>query len=299
MDAARRNDSPRVRALIDAGAKGTAKQLVDAARASEANVVAALIESGAKGTRGQLETSARMGETSLVAVLIESGAKGTRPQMLEAARANEPPVVCALARSGVDIDAVLFDAALHGEAEAIPVLIECGADPNAADRHGSVPLYAAAALRGRRRVKVDAIRRLLGAGADPNVSGNGFEPILHSVVKSVGWGYAPSPVEHIGVLLEGGADPDARDHNGTTALHAVVSAHLLDRAEEPDPSPYAAAIAALLAGGAPVTARDRFGRTPLECASGVRGQADPAVLAALRGSINDRLRAAHRVTRRR
>ena len=152
MEAARRNDSPRARALIDARAKGTAKQLVDAARASEANVVAALIESGAKGTCGQLETSARMGETSLVAVLIESGAKGTRPQMLEAARANEPPVVCALARSGVDIDAVLFDAALHGEAEAIPVLIECGADPNAADRHGSVPLYAAAAQvrEGRR-----------------------------------------------------------------------------------------------------------------------------------------------------
>ncbi|MYE81554.1 MAG: ankyrin repeat domain-containing protein [Gammaproteobacteria bacterium] len=299
MEAARRNDRRRVRALIEAGAKGTAKQLMDAARAAETNVVAALIESGAKGTRSQLETAARMRELAVVTALIQSGAKGTRPQTLEAASRNEPAVVDALARSGVDLDAVLFEAALHGEAEAIPVLIECGADPNAPDRNGSVPLYAAAALRGRRRVKVDAIRRLREAGADPDDSGNGFEPILHSVAKSVGWGYAPSPVEHIGVLLEAGADPDARDHNGTTALHAVVSAYVHDRAEERDPAPYAAAIAALLAGGASPNARDSFGRTPLECATGNPRRADPAVLAALGKSAADRLRAPYRATRRR
>ncbi|MDE0453572.1 MAG: hypothetical protein OXI90_17630 [Gammaproteobacteria bacterium] len=280
VEAARGNDASRVRALIESGAKGTAKQLIDAARADETNVVAALIESGAKGTRTQLEAAARSGETSVVAALIESGAKGTKPQMLEAACTNQTAVVSALAQSGVDINAVLFDAALHGEAGAIPVLVECGADPNATNRNGSPPLYATV-LRGRRHVKVDAIRRLLEAGADPNASGNGFEPILHSVVKGVGSGYAPSQVEHIGVLLEGGADPDARDHNGKTALHTVVSAHLFDRAEERDLAPYTAAIKALLAGGATATARDTFGRTPLEWATERRGRADPAVLAAL------------------
>ncbi|MFC0503559.1 ankyrin repeat domain-containing protein [Micromonospora costi] len=99
----------------------------------------------------------------------------------------------------------LMDAVLRGDAAAAGALLRLGADPDAADRDGTTPLYRAS-VHGA----VDLVRLLLAAGAAPDTeSGHGQEGT--PLCAAAAWGH--TDVVH--VLLAHGADPNLREDRGT------------------------------------------------------------------------------------
>jgi len=130
-------------------------------------------------------------------------------------------------------------------AEAIQLLIQAGADPNAASTAESqgLPLCFAAAWG-----LTEAVEALLEGGANPNLredDGEGQSPLV--------WAAQNNHVETARVLLRAGADPNL-DVYGRTALHvACVHGHL-DFVRE------------LLAAGAAPLAKDSGGQRPIDIA---------------------------------
>lgn len=90
--------------------------------------------------------------------------------------------------------------------EVIRLLVERGADPNAADKRGWTALHFAA-----RDQKAEAARALLDAGAevDPRDS-DGATPLWRAVMSG-------SSAEVVRLLLEAGADPEAQDKSGSSS----------------------------------------------------------------------------------
>jgi ankyrin repeat protein len=115
----------------------------------------------------------------------------------------------------------LMWAARSGAVDAMTVLIDAGADPNARDRrNGWTPLLHAIHKR-----HVDAARLLLERGADPNQRTQSFTPLLMA---------APDPdPEFVKLLLSYGADPSARGNGGSTALSEAVSGGALSDIDRP------------------------------------------------------------------
>ena len=107
----------------------------------------------------------------------------------------------------------LMAAAIFADAEAVKVLLGAGADPSLADPNGFTALHNAAAARGDRGAA--AIRLLLEAGADVNCASQ--------------WGTTPlgaaMAVGNAGVaaeLLRRGADMHAEDYLSTPLAQAVL-----------------------------------------------------------------------------
>jgi ankyrin repeat protein len=144
-----------------------------------------------------------------------------------------------LLRAGVPVDirdedgrTPLHDAAQFGGAGFVPLLLENGADPNAACAAlESTPLHWAGP---------DSAQLLLKAGAAPNARTLQGHTPLH---------YARTAAK-VAVLLQGGADALACANGRESTLH-----HPLD----------ADAIRLLVAAGANPDAQDDGGRTPLMC----------------------------------
>jgi uncharacterized protein len=91
-------------------------------------------------------------------------------------------------------------------AEAVGVLLEAGADPDArAEKPAVRPLHSAAAVGN-----TEAIRLLLQAGADPNARQDGGLTPLHAAA-------ALDDQESAALLLRYGADPALRDDEGADA----------------------------------------------------------------------------------
>ncbi len=140
---------------------------------------------------------------------------------------------------------------------------------------GDTPLHLAAA--GHR---VELVRALLTAGADPNVAGShrGGRP-LHYAADGVVTEpeYDPhAQVATIGCLLEAGADLRAQDKNGATPLHRAVRTRS------------AGAVECLLNAGAEPLARNHSGSTAFHLAvqnTGRGGSGDPVAIAAQRSII--------------
>jgi len=121
-------------------------------------------------------------------------------------------------------------------AEVIGFLVERGADANATNAAGDTPLKLAI----RRGLGLEAVRRLLAAGASP--AGLEHEAAIDRHGEEVAV---------LEALLDAGARADARDSLGDTPLHAAAKYG----------SP--ATVRALLARGAEVDAANRQGETPL------------------------------------
>ena len=138
-------------------------------------------------------------------------------------------------------DAVVADAAMRGDREAVRTLLRDGADVNAAQGDGMTALHWSA-LNG----DLEMINVLLpaGASADPLTRVGRYTP-LH-LASSRGHGAV------VGRLLDAGSKPAAVTATGVQAIHLAAQAG--------DP----AAVRALVGRGADVNARDQtHGRTPL------------------------------------
>jgi ankyrin repeat protein len=129
----------------------------------------------------------------------------------------------------------LVAAAAEGDTERVAALLRAGADPNAADRDGTTPLYQAA-VQGDREV----VGLLLEAGADPNAESLGETDGL-PLCAAACWGFT----DVVRALLAHGADPNRKEDAGTpteaTALawagaggHGEVVGVLLQAGADPN-----------------------------------------------------------------
>ncbi len=114
----------------------------------------------------------------------------------------------------------LMEAALRGDLELVAMLLEAGADPHRQDRWGETALFDAV-----RAGHLAVVRRLLEAGADPDVANtrpgrepdSGYTPLMYAVTRA-GIGTFGDWEAMVALLLEAGADPNRRTPSGATAL---------------------------------------------------------------------------------
>lgn len=98
-------------------------------------------------------------------------------------------------------------AAYFGRAEAVALLLDADADPDAVASNATElrPLHSAVAARAPA-----CVRLLLVAGADPNVrQQGGYTPLMAAARHG--------QTEIVAMLLAHGADPDVRSDDGKTA----------------------------------------------------------------------------------
>lgn len=112
----------------------------------------------------------------------------------------------------------LHEAAFQGRVDEVRRLPEAGADPNARSFTGETPLHLAA-LAGR----ADVVRLLLDKGADPNVRDSCRNTPLHAAAA-----YKDSELAEM--LLAAGADVNARNEDGDTPLSLAERAGAADTA---------------------------------------------------------------------
>ena len=159
----------------------------------------------------------------------------------------------------------------------IPALLNAGAELNARNTEGAVPLHYAAHYND-----LDAVTALLDAGANPNVGNEAGETPLHAValrgprgllaminresdrraggssprVEEYELKESARSVEILLALLRAGAQSSARDKSGRTPLHHIAQF-----------SPFPDMIDALLDVGTDATTEDHEGRTAYDLAA--------------------------------
>jgi uncharacterized protein len=141
-------------------------------------------------------------------------------------------------------ESALSRAASAGDLSAIQGLMEKGSPVDARDADGWTPLIWAA-----RDGRVEAVRFLVGHGADPNLpdaARNGWTPLLHAIHRR--------QTGAVAALLAGGARPGQAISGRFTPL--MMAAGYGD----------AEAVRLLLASGAAVGARDARGSSALDYA---------------------------------
>jgi ankyrin repeat protein len=134
-------------------------------------------------------------------------------------------------------------AAYFGIEPAVRLLLEKGANLNAADRRGRTPLYWAT-----HNGHIDVVKLLLEKGANVDAADRrGWTPLYRATHNG--------QLDIVKLLLEKGANVDAADRGGRTPLHRATHNGQID------------IVKLLLEKGANVNAADRRGRTPIPRAS--------------------------------
>ena len=155
------------------------------------------------------------------------------------------------ARDGRGNSPLMFSAAL-GSLESMQLLLEAGADPNAANDFGATPLMWCAGDAAK-------VRLLLSKGAKVDARSKlGRTPLL------IAAGY-DGALEAARLLIEKGADVNARDESGTSVLELAANSNHIELAR------------LLLAKGAEVNTADGGGFTPLIAAAGSGDRNAPLV----------------------
>ena len=132
----------------------------------------------------------------------------------------------------------------QGAGETTELLIDAGADVNAAHPNKNTPLQGAVFNN-----REDMVRLLLDAGADVNFTGTSLWPPLHIAIER-------GRPEMIRILLEHGADPNAISPDGYPLLCTAIKTKATK------------AVPLLLKSGADPNKADRNLRTPLNWAAG-------------------------------
>lgn len=155
----------------------------------------------------------------------------------------------------------LIRAAVGSRVEAIPVLLDSGADLHTLSKGHGTPLHAAANYGNRETITV-----LVQAGAD-------LESYAHStgttpLIDAASWGSA----ETTHALIDLGADVEGRDRSGLTALMHVATTPIQGQhGYVQPPDDVYSRMDALIAKGADLEASDNEGRTALFHAVSSRG----------------------------
>jgi ankyrin repeat protein len=141
-------------------------------------------------------------------------------RLLEAVREGNQQAVRSLLSERVDANEASADgatalhwAAQHDDLQTADLLIRAGANPNAANDYGVVPLMLACVNRSGPMVE-----KLLAAGANPNAAKVTGETVLMTCART-------GSVEGVRALLTKGADPNAAEtRGGQTALMWALAA---------------------------------------------------------------------------
>jgi hypothetical protein len=138
----------------------------------------------------------------LTRIVLEAGASPHGPE-------GEPCPACVAAGLAVE-SCPLCDAARHGSAEVVALLVASGAEADAPDgSSGARPLHFAA-----QRHAVDVVRALLESGADVNArDGEGRTALMYAVEV-----LSEDLVPVARLLVDAGADPAVADHAGKQAI---------------------------------------------------------------------------------
>ncbi|KAJ9682384.1 hypothetical protein PVL29_018324 [Vitis rotundifolia] len=166
--------------------------------------------------------AARQGHTVTAKYLLDHGADPAIPSDLGAtalhhsAGIGDIELLRFLLSKGVDIDSQsdagtpLIWAAGHGQHDAVKVLLEHHANPNAETDDNITPLLSAVAAGS-----LACLELLIQAGARVNIIAGGATP-LH-IAADIG-----SP-EIINCLLKAGADPNVTDEDGQKAIQVAAA----------------------------------------------------------------------------
>lgn len=158
----------------------------------------------------------------------------------------------------------------------VRLLLQAGADPNAPEDDGLLPLH-----QGARNSNPMVVSHLLDAGADLNARDNEGYTALHWAAAQSGNGRV------VKALLDRGADPFAESNDGRTPLHSAlryradpsVVSRMLDAGADEHLAPLqlsavqgdTAGVHWLLANGADPNEMDRYGWGPLHFAVPLAG----------------------------
>jgi Ankyrin repeats (many copies) len=121
--------------------------------------------------------------------------------------------------------------------------------PSQADKDKTLYWAMRQDLTADRAVPSQQIVLLLGAGANPNQTNNGYVPILQALGRS------KSSLGLVGLLVKAGADVNVRDEDGKTVLMWAIPPYGTEALAE-----------LLVKAGADVNAKDKDGKTVLDIA---------------------------------
>jgi uncharacterized protein len=196
--AALKGNTEMVKLLIDRGADVDKRDAVGmssldvAATRGQSAIVGLLLEAGATPGDPLLRNAVRQNHPAVVRSLLAHTKEPLAPLLKEALKRHYVEIVDALLQAGADVNVrdeagftPLHDAALAGNAGAVRLLLDHGANINIGDKDsGATALYMAATM-GRE----DVVNLLLEKGADPKIGpspvkaaqAGGFDKIAEAI----------------------------------------------------------------------------------------------------------------------